>query len=191
MLRLQAQFPSTVSTVYRCVFVPGSGSGSRSGSGSGSVGTELSPWGSGQAGARLWLTGGASVPCPHTSRTSEKLVKAPRDGNAGGPPGPRCLLCMCALDIDTAGLCCIFSGFMGGRGTGEWVLGFTNPEVPSVHFCLQIVPRLLGPRPHISPRCSPPPHQLRHPPHPAALQGWAGPRAVAGGLSPAGGESLS
>ncbi|KAK1330355.1 hypothetical protein QTO34_010544 [Cnephaeus nilssonii] len=51
MLRLQAQFPSTVSTVYR---------------------------------------------------TSEKLVKAPRDGNAGGPPGPRCLLCMCALDIDTA-----------------------------------------------------------------------------------------
>lgn len=33
MLRLQAQFPSTVSTVYRCVFVPGSGS----------VGTELTP----------------------------------------------------------------------------------------------------------------------------------------------------
>lgn len=51
MLGLQAQFPSTVSTVYR---------------------------------------------------TSEKLIKAPRDGNAGGPPGPRCLLCMCALDIDTA-----------------------------------------------------------------------------------------
>ncbi|XP_045047627.2 cytoplasmic tRNA 2-thiolation protein 2 isoform X4 [Desmodus rotundus] len=51
VLRLQAQFPSTVSTVYR---------------------------------------------------TSEKLVKAPRDGNAGGPPGPRCLLCMCTLDIDTA-----------------------------------------------------------------------------------------
>ncbi|KAF6077194.1 cytosolic thiouridylase subunit 2 [Phyllostomus discolor] len=51
VLRLQAQFPSTVSTVYR---------------------------------------------------TSEKLVKAPRDGSAGGPPGPRCLLCMCALDIDTA-----------------------------------------------------------------------------------------
>ncbi|XP_054444925.1 cytoplasmic tRNA 2-thiolation protein 2 [Pteronotus mesoamericanus] len=51
MLRLQAQFPSTVSTVYR---------------------------------------------------TSEKLIKAPRDGSAGDPPGPRCLLCMCALDIDTA-----------------------------------------------------------------------------------------
>ncbi|XP_036780127.2 cytoplasmic tRNA 2-thiolation protein 2 isoform X3 [Manis pentadactyla] len=51
MLRLQAQFPSTVSTVYR---------------------------------------------------TSEKLVKAPRDGHAAGPPGPRCLLCICALDIDTA-----------------------------------------------------------------------------------------
>nr|XP_036849771.1 cytoplasmic tRNA 2-thiolation protein 2 isoform X2 [Manis javanica] len=51
MLRLQAQFPSTVSTVYR---------------------------------------------------TSEKLVKAPRDGRAAGPPGPRCLLCMCALDVDTA-----------------------------------------------------------------------------------------
>nr|XP_012416995.1 PREDICTED: cytoplasmic tRNA 2-thiolation protein 2 [Odobenus rosmarus divergens] len=48
LLRLQAQFPSTVSTVYR---------------------------------------------------TSEKLVKAPRDGCASGP---RCLLCMCSLDVDTA-----------------------------------------------------------------------------------------
>uniref|UniRef100_A0A2K5F2R5 Cytoplasmic tRNA 2-thiolation protein 2 n=1 Tax=Aotus nancymaae TaxID=37293 RepID=A0A2K5F2R5_AOTNA len=35
-------------------------------------------------------------------RTSEKLVKAPRDGPAAGDCGPRCLLCMCALDIDTA-----------------------------------------------------------------------------------------
>ncbi|XP_023980568.1 cytoplasmic tRNA 2-thiolation protein 2 isoform X2 [Physeter macrocephalus] len=51
ILRLQAQFPSTVSTVYR---------------------------------------------------TSEKLVKAPRDGCAAGTPGPRCLLCMCVLDVDTA-----------------------------------------------------------------------------------------
>ncbi|XP_042087486.1 cytoplasmic tRNA 2-thiolation protein 2 isoform X4 [Ovis aries] len=48
ILRLQAQFPSTVSTVYR---------------------------------------------------TSEKLVKAPRDGCVAGP---RCLLCMCTLDVDTA-----------------------------------------------------------------------------------------
>uniref|UniRef100_A0A8C6CU31 Cytoplasmic tRNA 2-thiolation protein 2 n=1 Tax=Moschus moschiferus TaxID=68415 RepID=A0A8C6CU31_MOSMO len=48
ILRLQAQFPSTVSTVYR---------------------------------------------------TSEKLVKAPRDGCAAGP---RCLLCLCTLDVDTA-----------------------------------------------------------------------------------------
>ncbi|XP_032245717.1 cytoplasmic tRNA 2-thiolation protein 2 isoform X1 [Phoca vitulina] len=48
LLRLQARFPSTVSTVYR---------------------------------------------------TSEKLVKAPRDGCAAGP---RCLLCMCSLDVDTA-----------------------------------------------------------------------------------------
>lgn len=51
ILRLQVQFPSTVSTVYR---------------------------------------------------TSEKLVKAPRDGCTTGPSGPSCLLCMCALDIDTA-----------------------------------------------------------------------------------------
>ncbi|XP_005415212.1 PREDICTED: cytoplasmic tRNA 2-thiolation protein 2-like isoform X1 [Chinchilla lanigera] len=51
VLRLQVQFPSTVSTVYR---------------------------------------------------TSEKLVKAPREGCAGGPEGPRCLLCLCTLDIDTA-----------------------------------------------------------------------------------------
>lgn len=35
-------------------------------------------------------------------RTSEKLVKAPRGGCATGPSGPNCLLCMCALDIDTA-----------------------------------------------------------------------------------------
>ncbi|KAB0381733.1 hypothetical protein FD755_003650, partial [Muntiacus reevesi] len=48
ILRLQAQFPSTISTVYR---------------------------------------------------TSEKLIKAPRDGCAAGP---RCLLCMCTLDVDTA-----------------------------------------------------------------------------------------
>ncbi|XP_054309003.1 cytoplasmic tRNA 2-thiolation protein 2 isoform X2 [Pongo pygmaeus] len=51
ILRLQTQFPSTVSTVYR---------------------------------------------------TSEKLVKAPRDGPAAGDSSPRCLLCMCALDIDAA-----------------------------------------------------------------------------------------
>ncbi|KAF0884727.1 CTU2 protein, partial [Crocuta crocuta] len=48
LLRLQAQFPSTVSTVYR---------------------------------------------------TSEKLVKAPRDGCAAGP---RCLLCLCTLDVDAS-----------------------------------------------------------------------------------------
>ncbi|XP_041505985.1 cytoplasmic tRNA 2-thiolation protein 2 isoform X1 [Microtus oregoni] len=35
-------------------------------------------------------------------RTSEKLVKAPREGCASGPASPSCLLCMCALDIDTA-----------------------------------------------------------------------------------------
>nr|XP_027789035.2 cytoplasmic tRNA 2-thiolation protein 2 isoform X1 [Marmota flaviventris] len=50
ILRLQTQFPSTISTVYR---------------------------------------------------TSEKLVKAPREGCAAGPAGPRCLLCLCALDVDT------------------------------------------------------------------------------------------
>ncbi|KAM4833505.1 cytoplasmic tRNA 2-thiolation protein 2 isoform 3-T3 [Thomomys bottae] len=50
LLRLQTQFPSTVSTVYR---------------------------------------------------TSEKLVKSPREGCAAGPPGPHCLLCLCVLDIDT------------------------------------------------------------------------------------------
>ncbi|XP_021486852.1 cytoplasmic tRNA 2-thiolation protein 2 isoform X1 [Meriones unguiculatus] len=35
-------------------------------------------------------------------RTSEKLVKAPREGCATSPSSPNCLLCMCALDIDTA-----------------------------------------------------------------------------------------
>ncbi|XP_072492430.1 cytoplasmic tRNA 2-thiolation protein 2 isoform X1 [Notamacropus eugenii] len=51
ILRLQAQFPSTISTVYR---------------------------------------------------TSEKLLKAPRDGDAAGPGTACCLLCMCTLDIDSA-----------------------------------------------------------------------------------------
>uniref|UniRef100_A0A8D2DVQ2 Cytoplasmic tRNA 2-thiolation protein 2 n=1 Tax=Sciurus vulgaris TaxID=55149 RepID=A0A8D2DVQ2_SCIVU len=51
ILRLQSQFPSTISTVYR---------------------------------------------------TSEKLVKAPREDCAASPSGPRCLLCLCTLDVDTA-----------------------------------------------------------------------------------------
>ncbi|XP_044519117.1 cytoplasmic tRNA 2-thiolation protein 2 [Gracilinanus agilis] len=52
ILKLQAQYPSTISTVYR---------------------------------------------------TSEKLVKAPRNGEATAGPAPaRCLLCVCALDIDSA-----------------------------------------------------------------------------------------
>ncbi|KAG8508151.1 Cytoplasmic tRNA 2-thiolation protein 2 [Galemys pyrenaicus] len=54
VLRLQAQFPSTISTVYR---------------------------------------------------TSEKLLKAPRDVSTPRAPAPCCLLCCCALDVDTAGLC--------------------------------------------------------------------------------------
>ncbi|XP_025124306.2 cytoplasmic tRNA 2-thiolation protein 2 isoform X2 [Bubalus bubalis] len=61
ILRLQAQFPSTVSTVYR---------------------------------------------------TSEKLVKAPRDGCAAGP---RCLLCMCTLDVDTADADPCHTGWGGCR----------------------------------------------------------------------------
>ncbi|XP_049719714.1 cytoplasmic tRNA 2-thiolation protein 2 isoform X2 [Elephas maximus indicus] len=64
VLRLQAQFPSTVSTVYR---------------------------------------------------TSEKLVKAPRAGQAASPSRPCCLLCLCTLDIDSAGL-------HPGLGVGTWAL---------------------------------------------------------------------
>ncbi|KAM9192090.1 cytoplasmic tRNA 2-thiolation protein 2 isoform 2-T2 [Dugong dugon] len=51
VLQLQAQFPSTVSTVYR---------------------------------------------------TSEKLVKTPRAGQAASPSCPCCLLCLCMLDVDSA-----------------------------------------------------------------------------------------
>ncbi|XP_004704796.1 cytoplasmic tRNA 2-thiolation protein 2 isoform X1 [Echinops telfairi] len=51
VLQLQAQFPSTVSTVYR---------------------------------------------------TSEKLVKAPRAGQAPSHSSPHCLLCLCTLDVDCA-----------------------------------------------------------------------------------------
>uniref|UniRef100_A0A8D0NDG8 Cytoplasmic tRNA 2-thiolation protein 2 n=1 Tax=Sus scrofa TaxID=9823 RepID=A0A8D0NDG8_PIG len=73
LLRLQARFPSTVSTVYR---------------------------------------------------TSEKLLKAPRDGFAAGPPGPRCLLCMCALDVDTADSATAF----GAQTTSH--VSPTQPPVP-------------------------------------------------------------
>lgn len=136
LLRLQAQFPSTISTVYR---------------------------------------------------TSEKLVKAPRDGCAAGPPGPRCLLCMCTLDVDTVGLCLLSPG-CSGEGIGQWVVGFSGPPVPSAPLCLQTAPRLLGLRlPCISPRCSPLPHCPRYPP---VLQGWAGHRAAAGWPGPVRGESL-
>ncbi|KAM5263049.1 cytoplasmic tRNA 2-thiolation protein 2 [Ctenodactylus gundi] len=57
VLKLQAQFPSTVSTVYR---------------------------------------------------TSEKLVKAPREGSAASSQYSHCLLCMCTLDIDSAGFATAF-----------------------------------------------------------------------------------
>ncbi|XP_036690214.1 cytoplasmic tRNA 2-thiolation protein 2 isoform X2 [Balaenoptera musculus] len=83
ILRLQAQFPSTVSTVYR---------------------------------------------------TSEKLVKAPRDGCAAGTPGPRCLLCMCVLDVDTADSATAF----GAQTSSQ--LPQTQPpvaqaEAPTVSCC--------------------------------------------------------
>ncbi|XP_057170609.1 cytoplasmic tRNA 2-thiolation protein 2 isoform X3 [Ursus arctos] len=52
-----------------------------------------------------------------------------------------------------------------------------------------IVPRLLGLRPRIAPRCSPPPPQLRHPRCPAVLQRWAGPRTAFGGPGHAGGRT--
>ncbi|XP_040109620.1 cytoplasmic tRNA 2-thiolation protein 2 isoform X1 [Oryx dammah] len=127
ILRLQAQFPSTVSTVYR---------------------------------------------------TSEKLVKAPRDGCVAGP---HCLLCMCTLDVDTAGPsspCAVL-----GPGTRECSWGFVAPEVPSAPLCLQIAPRLLGLRPHISPRCSPLSRRPGWLLGPAAVLEWAGPPAAAGGES--------
>ncbi|XP_032012101.1 cytoplasmic tRNA 2-thiolation protein 2 isoform X2 [Hylobates moloch] len=78
ILRLQTQFPSTVSTVYR---------------------------------------------------TSEKLVKAPRDGPAAGDSSPRCLLCMCALDVDAAGPFHAL-GVMGGGSQGVGV-GAQQPQAPS------------------------------------------------------------
>ena len=157
ILRLQAQFPSTVSTVYRWV---------RVGTGGGGTGRVEPPASS------------VLEPCPHP-RTSEKLVKAPRDGCAAGP---RCLLCMCTLDVDTAGLsspCAVL-----GRATRERSWGFVAPEVPSAPLCLQTAQRLLGLRPHISPRCRPLSHRLGWLPGPAAVLELVGPPAAAGGESP-------
>lgn len=158
LLRLQAQFPSTVSTVYRCVCArvhehPCRGR---------VVGAEPQP-------------DRALHPVCHTLRTSEKLVKAPRDGCAAGP---RCLLCMCTLDVDAAGLC-------GGGGAPASGRRGRVPRGSSAFLRLQIVPRLSGPRPPVSPRRSPPPHGLglEHP------QRWAAPRTAARGLGPAGGKA--
>ncbi|XP_036605301.1 cytoplasmic tRNA 2-thiolation protein 2 [Trichosurus vulpecula] len=71
ILRLQAQFPSTISTVYR---------------------------------------------------TSEKLVKAPRGGDTAGAVTARCLLCMCALDIDS-----IDSATAFGAQTSEYLSQKPSP----------------------------------------------------------------
>uniref|UniRef100_A0A2K6SWM9 Cytoplasmic tRNA 2-thiolation protein 2 n=1 Tax=Saimiri boliviensis boliviensis TaxID=39432 RepID=A0A2K6SWM9_SAIBB len=80
ILRLQTQFPSTVSTVYR---------------------------------------------------TSEKLVKAPRDGPGAGDCSPRCLLCMCALDVDAADSATAF-----GTGTPqESPIPLTETGTPQGSCC--------------------------------------------------------
>nr|XP_058901951.1 cytoplasmic tRNA 2-thiolation protein 2 [Kogia breviceps] len=83
ILRLQAQFPSTVSTVYR---------------------------------------------------TSEKLLKAPRDGCAAGTPGPRCLLCMCVLDVDTADSATAF-GAQTSSQLPQTQLPVAQAEAPTVSSC--------------------------------------------------------
>ncbi|XP_068383852.1 cytoplasmic tRNA 2-thiolation protein 2 isoform X1 [Eschrichtius robustus] len=83
ILRLQAQFPSTVSTVYR---------------------------------------------------TSEKLVKAPRDGCAAGTPGPRCLLCMCVLDVDTADSATAF-GAQTSSQLPQTQPPIAQAEAPTVSCC--------------------------------------------------------
>lgn len=107
-------------------------------------------------------------------RTSEKLVKAPREGCAAGPSGPSCLLCMCALDIDTAGSC------RASLGWGAVVLWL--PQGPLSPSLLQTVPRPLGlSPPHISPRCRV--LRLGCLPSPAVLQGRVRPRAAIGKLA--------
>lgn len=180
MLRLQAQFPSTVSTVYRCVCMPGVGVGA--------VGIQLATPGHGQGFSQPMMPLCPVFMTPGQVRSWSK------------PPGTVVLLVPKALAAFSACahwtlillVCAVSLGCSGGGGgapvSGCW--SSTAPEVPSAHFCLQIVPQLLEHRPRISPRCSPQPHQLRHPQHPAVLQGWAGPRAVARGLGPVGGESL-
>ncbi|XP_039082806.1 cytoplasmic tRNA 2-thiolation protein 2 isoform X2 [Hyaena hyaena] len=87
LLRLQAQFPSTVSTVYR---------------------------------------------------TSEKLVKAPRDGCAAGP---RCLLCLCTLDVDASDSATAFgaqtSDFSQTHPPTPGAEAGTPTEVGSAQVCCQ------------------------------------------------------
>ncbi|KAM5297789.1 cytoplasmic tRNA 2-thiolation protein 2 isoform 2-T2 [Glossophaga mutica] len=129
VLRLQAQFPSTVSTVYR---------------------------------------------------TSEKLVKAPRDSSAGGSPAPRCLLCMCALDIDTAanrGWWYSLGPSPQTRHTGPALLSQAGPPSPCHRAALLRVP------------CE---HEGRAlPGPPATLYPDRGPAPQPEGLGPAGAARVS
>lgn len=131
MLRLQAQFPSTVSTVYRCVCPR--------------VATQT--WGGGLSRAEGSRRHPLIGPCISHPRTSEKLVKAPRDGRAAGPPGPRCLLCMCALDVDTAGPCHGPSGYTG--------VGLSSSRYPQLISACRQCHRFRGPDPESLPDTAP------------------------------------
>ncbi|KAM6223828.1 cytoplasmic tRNA 2-thiolation protein 2 [Rhynchocyon petersi] len=85
VFRLQAQFPSTVSTVYR---------------------------------------------------TSEKLVKTPRAGQGAAPPRPSCLLCLCTLDIDSAGLATAFGAQTAIATSQKQTAGLqTRAEEPIASCC--------------------------------------------------------
>ncbi|XP_070941198.1 cytoplasmic tRNA 2-thiolation protein 2 isoform X1 [Macaca nemestrina] len=93
ILRLQTQFPSTVSTVYR---------------------------------------------------TSEKLVKAPRDGPAAGDSSPCCLLCMCALDVDAADSATAFGAQTSRLSQMQSPTSLTETRTPPGPCCSPGVGRVQG-----------------------------------------------
>uniref|UniRef100_A0A5F8AJ46 Cytoplasmic tRNA 2-thiolation protein 2 n=1 Tax=Macaca mulatta TaxID=9544 RepID=A0A5F8AJ46_MACMU len=93
ILRLQTQFPSTVSTVYR---------------------------------------------------TSEKLVKAPRDGPAAGDSSPCCLLCMCALDVDAADSATAFGAQTSRLSQMQSPTPLTETRTPPGPCCSPGVGRVQG-----------------------------------------------
>lgn len=159
LLRLQARFPSTVSTVYRCETPPPRGE-------AGCEGVE-SP--------RPWPESWFLSPPPGPARSCSR---PPGTASRPAPRGPA-VCSVCALWTWTRLVCAATGGVLGGGGA------LVSARRGSACLCLQTVPQLLGHRPpHTSLQHSPPSQRPGRLTGPAAVHRWAGPRAAAGESPP-------